>query len=137
MNDLRIVMLKIQSIVLCFICGTALFGCAPKGLFYWGDYENSLYERYMENNSAQAENYLQLSIDKAIKENRRVPPGVYADYGFILYQRGDKNSAINFFEKEKQLYPESQALMSKLIERVKQQTIQTGKKTSTNNEVIQ
>lgn len=117
-------MLKLRSIIFCLIFGLTLSGCAPKNLFYWGNYEDSLYERYINNDTKQTEIYLRELIDNAAKENMRVPPGIFADYGFILYQRGDKKSAIDYFKKEKQLYPESQILMNKLIKRVKRQTTQ-------------
>lgn len=98
-----------------------LGGCAPPGLFYWGEYENSLYERYVENDNGHTEAHLQESFAEAQKTNQRVSPGLHADYGFMLYKRGDKSGAINFFDKEKKLYPESSLLMTKLIDRVNQQ----------------
>lgn len=97
-----------------------LTGCAPQGLFYWGDYESSLYGRYVENDGQHTEAYLRSTFTEAESQHRRVPPGVYADYGFLLYTRGDKAGAIAYFEKERALYPESAALMNKLIERIKQ-----------------
>lgn len=99
----------------------SLTGCVDS-LFYWGKYEDSLIERYIENNNAQTEIYLHEIITEAEANHQRVPPGVCADYGFSLYQRGDKNSAMNYFAKEKSLYPESIPFMSKLIERVSQQS---------------
>lgn len=98
-----------------------LSGCAPQGLFYWGDYESSLYERYVDNNSQHTDAYLRDTITAAEQHQRRVPPGVYADYGFLLYTRGDKARAIAYFQKERTLYPESTALMNKLIEKIQQQ----------------
>ncbi len=98
-----------------------LSGCAPGGLFYWGDYEDSLYQRYIEHDPAQAEIYLRETIVEAEQNQYRVPPGVYADYGFMLYRRGDKPAAIAYFGKEQETYPESSALMTKLIERVRLQ----------------
>ena len=95
-------------------------GCTPTGLYYWGDYEESLYQRYIENDSEQAENYVRETLEEAVSE-KRVPPGLYADYGFMFYQRGNKNAAIDFFEKEKKLFPESSVLMSTLIEKVTEQ----------------
>jgi hypothetical protein len=97
-----------------------LNGCAPSGLFYWGDYETSLFERYVQNNAQQTDAYLSQTILGAETQHRRVPPGVYADYGFLLYTRGDKAGAIANFQKERALYPESQALMNKLIEKIEQ-----------------
>lgn len=111
-----------RLIFCCLIFSTLLLGgCAPPGLFYWGEYENSLYERYVENDTGQTEVLLQESFAEALNTNQRVPPGLYADYGFMLYKRGDKTGAINFFDKEKKLYPESSLLMTKLIDRVNQQ----------------
>lgn len=97
-----------------------LAGCAPSGLFYWGDYETSLFERYVQNNPQQTDAYLSQTLLEAERQHRMVPPGVYADYGFLLYTRGDKAGAIANFQKERALYPESQALMNKLIERIEQ-----------------
>jgi hypothetical protein len=97
-----------------------LTGCAPSGLYYWGDYENSLFERYVENNPQHNDAYLTQTLIEAERQHRRVPPGVYADYGFLLYRRGDKAGAIENFKKERALYPESSALMNKLIEKIQQ-----------------
>lgn len=95
-------------------------GCVPPGLYYWGDYETSLFERYVENNPQHTDAYLTKTLIEAEKQHRKVPPGVYADYGFLLYTRGDKAGAIENFQKERALYPESLALMNKLIERIQQ-----------------
>lgn len=97
-----------------------LTGCAPQGLFYWGDYESSLYGRYVQNDGQHTEAYLRGTFTEAEIQHRKVPPGVYADYGFLLYTKGDKAGAIAYFEKERALYPESTALMNKLIERIRQ-----------------
>lgn len=111
-----------RLIFCCLMFSTLLLeGCAQPGLFYWGEYEGSLYERYVANDSGHTEAHLQESFAEAQKNNQRVPPGLYADYGFMLYKRGDKSGAINFFDKEKKLYPESSLLMTKLIDRVNQQ----------------
>ncbi len=99
---------------------SALSGCAPHGLFYWGDYESSLYDRYVDNNSQHTDAYLRNTITEAEQRQQRVPPGVFADYGFLLYTRGDKAGAIAYFQKERSLYPESTALMNTLIEKIQQ-----------------
>ncbi|MBS4049941.1 MAG: DUF4810 domain-containing protein [Methylomonas sp.] len=95
-----------------------LSGCVPPGLYYWGDYETSLFERYVENNPQHTDAYLTQTLLEAERQHRKVPPGVYADYGFLLYTRGDKAGAIENFQKERALYPESLALMNKLIDRI-------------------
>lgn len=100
---------------------SGLAACAPTGLYDWGKYEDSLYLRYSEKNFGEAETYLTKSLPTA-DNPRRVPPGLYADYGYMLYRRGDYAGAVAAFESEKRAFPESSALMTKLIDRVKQKT---------------
>jgi len=74
-----------QLIFCCFIFSTLLLeGCAQPELFYWGEYENSLYERYVENDTGQTEAHLQASLDQSQKMNQRVPPGLYALWFYAL-----------------------------------------------------
>lgn len=108
------------NVVLCSLA-LCLTGCVDS-LFYWGKYEDTLIERYIDNNPAHTEVYLHELITEAEAEHKRIPPGVCADYGFALYQRGDKNAAISYFEKEKLLYAEAVPFMNKLIERITKQT---------------
>ncbi|MGY6214449.1 DUF4810 domain-containing protein [Methylolobus aquaticus] len=96
-------------------------GCAPKTLYNWGGYEDSLYLRYTAQDFTQAETEAAGTLPTTAHP-LRVPPGVYADYGFLLYRRGDYARAIQYFEKEKATYPESSLLMTRLIDRVRQRT---------------
>jgi len=98
-----------------------LAGCAPQSLYDWGQYEDSLYLRYTDHDFSQAEAYISQSLPTTAHPSR-IPPGVYADYGFLLYRRGNYAGAMEYFEKEKTLYPESSVLMVKLMERVRQKT---------------
>ena len=47
------------------------------------------------------------------------PPGLLAEYGYVLYKRGEAKSAIEYFEREVTEWPESEALMKRIIERAK------------------
>ena len=114
-----------QCVCLGLVIGAGLTGCAPPALYQWGEYEDSLYRRYVKEDIAGAEAYLQETI-VAAELKSRVPPGVYADYGFLLYRRGDYPGAIEKFEQEKRAFPESAALMSRLIERIEQQRATRG-----------
>lgn len=40
-----------------------------------------------------------------------VPPGIYAEYGYSLFQIGEYPDAIQYFEKEKSAWAESVPLM--------------------------
>ncbi len=63
----------------------------------------------------------------------RVPPGLYAEYGYALYEAGQANEALIYFGKEKEKWPESAVIMDKMIRNVKRQDeirkIQTTKDT--------
>lgn len=103
----------------CFCLGaTGLSGCTPS-IYYWGDIEQGLYERMVNENHPQADVMLLESITEAERQHLKVPPGAYADYGYVQFKRGDRDAAVAYFEKEKQTFPESSALMDTLIERVK------------------
>ena len=111
------------------LIASALGGCAAPSIYHWGKFEDGLNERYVNENHPEADVYLFDTISTAEQQHLRVPPGAYADYGFVLFRRGDRQGAITYFEKEKQTFPESSAFMNKLIERVKQKEKETAEKT--------
>ena len=100
-----------------------LTGCATASppLYSWGNYESSIYVRYTGNDRAQAQQYLEEVIQAGGNGKGRVPPGVYADYGMLLYQQGRNAEAVEYFQKEAAAFPEAAPLMTKLVERVAHQ----------------
>ncbi|NJD05505.1 MAG: DUF4810 domain-containing protein [Methylococcaceae bacterium] len=104
------------------VLALSLAGCAKPGLYDWGDYEDQLADRYAKEDAAGSELALREQMARYQTGGRRAPPGLYADYGFLLFRRGEDAGAIAYFEKEKQIYPESRALMDKLIEKVRQKS---------------
>lgn len=110
---IRIVpVLKIGIILLCtgFVAG-----CAPKTQYTWGDYGPALYSLYSGDKDLDA---TALKLQKIIEKGEvkgTVPPGIYAEYGYILLSLGKSGEAITFFQKEKQLYPESTVFMDRMI----------------------
>lgn len=92
-------------------------GGAPAPLYYWGDYSKTLYDVKKEPGEASHGAHEQelLSIVKISKErNLRVPPGVYAELGVYALERGDQGVAKNYFNLEKEAYPESEVLMQRI-----------------------
>src|SRR6187455_2783581 len=110
------------------LAASAVLGCAQPSIYHWGKFENGLHQRYVNQEHAQADVYLLETIGAAEQQNLKVPPGAYADYGFVLFKRGDRAGAIAYFEKERLLFPESSAFMTKLIERIKQKDADTAEK---------
>ena len=62
------------------------------------------------------------SLDDVITDGEakgKVPPGIYAEYAYILYISGQTREAIMYFEKEKKTWPESSVFMDKMIDTAK------------------
>jgi len=101
-------------------CAVVSAGCAPKPLYSWNEYEESLHARYVTNDPAQARIALEAAIQYAQQSGGRIPPGVCAEYGFLLLQNGDSARAIELFKQEARLFPEAKPLMDRLIAKVQE-----------------
>ena len=110
-------------VVLAVVLASALGGCAPR-LYYWGQYEDSLHTRVTDaspEGRQKAFRMLEQTIQAAEQAGQRVPPGVYADYGYLLYQGNRPDEAVRYLRKEVELYPEAKPLMDSIISRIVQQ----------------
>lgn len=102
--------------VLLILPGLLLAGCASNDTLYeWGTYQPSLTQYMKDKNSAKFETELRETIAKG-EQDDAVPPGVYAELGYLLYKAGKDAEASEYFRKEKAAYPESAMLMDKLID---------------------
>jgi hypothetical protein len=92
-----------------------LSGCAAKTHYVWSDYDTKLY-KYYQNPSERDEFVLQLKevLDEC-ESAGRVPPGIYAEYGYMMYEQGNSLQAVAYYQKEADKWPESKAFMSKMI----------------------
>jgi hypothetical protein len=89
-------------------------GCATTR-YDWNGYDALLYQHYRNPHDMEVfAEKLQKSV-LAAEEANKVPPGLYAEYGFLLYEMGSYSDAVGYFQKEKQLWPESHVLMDKMI----------------------
>lgn len=94
-----------------------LVGCVPQTIFYWGDYSTSLYDYNKnpdEKTLAAHKKSLQDIIAVSPKKHLNVPPGVYAEYGFLLIKEGKENDGLECFDNEIKLYPESIVFIQRL-----------------------
>ena len=110
MNHLKLGLIAISALL--------LLGCAtPEKMYYWGDYSNTLYQSKKHPSEQASLAHLQ-ALEKIIaesgKNNLRIPPGVHAELGYIYFRQNKKDLAIQNFNMEKQLYPESRILMERL-----------------------
>jgi hypothetical protein len=89
-------------------------------MYYWGDYSESLYQTKKhpsEESLAEHEAVLEKIIETSKEKNCRIPPGVYAELGYIRAMRNDSKRAVELFTLEKQTYPEAALFMDRLIQR--------------------
>jgi hypothetical protein len=107
------------SLTIALACGGIGTGCRPRVLYDWGQYEDSLQASYVTHDDARAWSGLEATIAAGQQAGHRIPPGACAEYGFALYRRGNREQAIEYFEREALLFPESKPLMDKLIARAR------------------
>lgn len=102
------------ALLVVFVCG-----CAPKTMYTWDRYDKSLYKYYK--NPTELEDFrlnLVYVIEKAEKRGN-IPPGIYAEYGYVLFEQKQYQESIVYFEKEKAAWPESVVIMNKMIDNSK------------------
>jgi len=101
-----------------FLC-LAIIGCAEKRMYYFGDYSQTLYsleKNQTEDSLVAHQQELEKIITESGKQNTPVPPGIYAELGFILVKNNQPKEAIPFFQAEAKQYPESSLLMKRLVQ---------------------
>jgi len=100
-------------------CWILLNGCAQKQLYYFGDYSNTLYmnEKFHDEESLlEHKQELEQIISESENRKMSVPPGIYAELGFLNLKSNNTKEAIMLFQTEAKIYPESKFLMDRLIQ---------------------
>ncbi len=100
-----------------------LLGCSQSQptLYYWGDYQKTLYLYNHPEKSSQSEQIsaIETLIEQAQSYNMPAPPGVHAQLGLLYSNIGNTPKAIEQFELEKRDFPESITLMNMLLNNAK------------------
>ena len=108
--------MKLGKLAIVFAAISLTAACAPQTKYAWGSYESSLYQHYKTpDDTAAFAQHLADTITSAEASGKKVPPGVYAEYGQVLLESGDFKQAAVFFEKEKAAWPESTVFMTTMI----------------------
>ena len=96
----------------------SLTACAtPNQKYYWGKYDPSLYGYYKDPAKVgDLSQTLEAIIKSADTKNTRVPPGIYAEYGYLQMQQGKSQEAVDLFKKEQAHWPESKVFMDHMIQ---------------------
>ncbi len=88
--------------------------CAPQAPagYNWGSYSNSMIA--MDQDPAATSVYEQ-SLAKIVNgPSGSVPPGIYAEYGYMLQKRGDNGQAEAMYMREKSAWPVSAQFMDRM-----------------------
>jgi len=83
-------------------------------MYSWGGYNQKMLVYYKQHDS----NKFIKSLEKIIKsgeKSNRVPPGIYGELGYLYYEANKPDIAMEYFEKEKEAWPESTFIMDKMI----------------------
>jgi hypothetical protein len=92
-----------------------LTGCATQR-YGWEGYDNALYAYYKHPEFKQKYvEKLNRIITDCEEKHAKVPPGIYAEYGYMLYEAKSYDKAVIYFEKEKGMWPESAFFMDKMV----------------------
>jgi len=105
-----------RSLLVAAVVLVVLPGCAAPGLYAWNSYDANLYRYYKDPTSAEAfrtsmETHLKTLESKGV----RPAPGLYAELGTLYLERGDRTTAVTYYQKERDAWPESRHLMDAML----------------------
>jgi hypothetical protein len=89
--------------------------CGPTMKYDWKGYSSTLYDYYRDPTASPE--YVK-ELDKIIAaegKGHKVPPGVFAEAGYMAMAKGDTGRAVDLFEREKKAWPEAGVFMDKAI----------------------
>lgn len=114
---------SLRAFVAGLVAVTLLYGCGggSKNLYYWGHYEDSIFDMYIEpGKTSIADEILRLEeqIEKTDASEMSIPPGLHAHLGYLYVTEGDYATAIIHFQAEKAKFPESAHFIDGMIERM-------------------
>ncbi|MBF8273861.1 MAG: hypothetical protein HW380_2966 [Magnetococcales bacterium] len=102
-----------------------LSGCAmgPPPLYYWGNVPSTYHRMVLEpgdKSLLEHEQALKDSIRYSEEHGKLVPPGVHCELGYMQFKKGVMAEALNHYDAEVRLYPESKVFVDRLKDKVKE-----------------
>jgi len=104
------------------IAGLCIVSCSTQSQLYnWSGYDSAVYA-YTKHSDEKSIESLMLVYTRLIQNSggtRRVPPpGVCADYGYLLIQKGKTEEGRELLVRETALYPESKQFIDRILIRL-------------------
>ena len=104
--------------ILAFVLVVVSSCSTSKGLYSWYNYNDVAYG-YMKNPTEAAEQNLLSTYNKTIANQKGtrgiVPPGIYAEKGYLLLKANKVEEGISCLKKEIELYPEAEKFLGRII----------------------
>jgi len=104
--------------ILIAVFGFCIFvGCQPKEIFYWDDYSETLYALKKSPDEKTLKSHKEMLvkiITGAGGKKMRIPPGVHAEYGYLLLKAGREAEGMDYLDRELNIYPESRVFILRL-----------------------
>ncbi len=108
-----------RIIAFIFIITMGVSCTTQRPLYTWEGYEESSYD-YLKNSDEASTLSLIATYEKIIQFQKGsrgiVPPGIYADYGFLLLQANKTTEGQQMLAKEVELYPESKVFIDRILQ---------------------
>ena len=112
---MRKLLIEVGCVIAFESCGT------EKSLYSWYDSEDATYQytkRLTDEKLEKAMIQYQKVIAKQKGTRKVVPPGVNAEYGYLLYKAGKKDEGLALLKAEITDYPESETFISRIIKQL-------------------
>lgn len=107
------------------IVAVVMLSACTTDRYYWGEYENQLYDFYKHPDKMDS---LLIALETVIEHGEQsghIPPGIYAEYGYLMLVKGDTDKALKSFQREKEIWPESAYFMDVMIRNTENRTKQS------------
>ncbi|MEA3448544.1 MAG: DUF4810 domain-containing protein [Bacteroidota bacterium] len=96
---------------------------SEKPLYTWGNYEKTSYNYLKKSDETSTQELIETyqEILETQKGTRKtVPPGICADYGYLLLQEGKTKEGKKMLMKEIALYPESKVFIDRILKMIEE-----------------
>ena len=103
------------------VLALASCGTVQPDLYSWYDSEDATYQytkRATEEKLTAAMEQYKKVINMQKGARKVVPPGVNAEYGYLLVKAGQKQEGLTLLKEEMKLYPESEKFISRIIKQL-------------------
>jgi hypothetical protein len=114
----------IPVLSLFFVLGLTSCGSSRDYTLYsWSNYQSAIYS-YAKTGSDKDIQNLEKTYERMMEVQRgtreTIPPGICADYGYLLIKNGKTEEGISFLKKEIALYPESATFIQRIIKKLEE-----------------